>query len=321
MTRDQSSYQLEAFLEMMIAERGAAENTIESYTRDLSDLSVFLSGQKTHLLGATSDHIRDYLHQMNESGFAPTTQSRHLSAIKQFYRFLHEEGLRDDDPTGIIDAPKSGLSLPKTMSQDDVDLLLTSAEKAIHWAGKSQTKKLKAARFYALLELLYATGMRVSELVSLPKNVLKRNAPFLLIKGKGNKERLVPISERARKALLTYQQLLTETQQNQNREHDSSYLFPANSKSGHLARQVFARELKELAISVDIDREKISPHVMRHAFASHLLANGADLRAVQELLGHSDISTTQIYTHVLDERLKKLVNEHHPLANLRKKFD
>lgn len=321
MTRDQSSYQLEAFLEMMIAERGAAENTIESYTRDLSDLSVFLSGQKTHLLNATSDHIRDYLHQMNETGFAPKTQSRHLSAIKQFYRFLHEEGLRDNDPTGIIDAPKSGLSLPKTMSQDDVELLLTSAEAAIQRAGKGDTKKLKAARFYALLELLYATGMRVSELVSLPKNILKRDAPFLLIRGKGNKERLVPISERARKALLTYQQLLNETQQKQNEEHESPYLFPANSKSGHLARQVFARELKELAISAGIDPEKISPHVMRHAFASHLLANGADLRAVQELLGHSDISTTQIYTHVLDERLKKLVNDHHPLANLRKKFD
>lgn len=321
MTPDQSAYQLEAFLEMMIAERGAAINTVESYTRDLNDLAVFLKTKGTHLISATSDHIRGYLRQMNEEGFAATTQSRHLSAIKQFYRFLHEEGLRDEDPTGIIDAPKARLTLPKIMSESDVNLLLNTAEQTIHEPGIGPAKKLKAARFYALLELLYATGMRVSELVSLRKNVLKNDAPFLIIKGKGNKERLVPISERARAALIAYQQLQKDRKNKGDKNHQSPFLFPANSTSGHMARQVFARELKDLAISVGIDPEKISPHVMRHAFASHLLANGADLRAVQELLGHSDISTTQIYTHVLDDRLKKLVNDHHPLANLRKKFD
>lgn len=321
MTLDRSALHMEAFLEMMIAERGAADNTIVSYRRDLSDLAAFLKSKRTPLNGASAEQIKSYLHQMNATGFAATTQSRHLSAIKQFYRFLHEEGERDDDPTGIIDAPKPGMNLPKIMSQDEVNLILNQAEANVLSHGNHLSKTFKAARFYALLELLYATGMRVSELVALPKNTIKANVPFLMIRGKGDKERLVPMSDRAIKALKQYITLKNELEAANNKEDHSMFLFPANSKSGHIARQVFARDLKDMAMSVGIAPEKISPHVLRHAFASHLLANGADLRAVQELLGHSDISTTQIYTHVLDERLKKLVNTHHPLANFDKKFD
>lgn len=319
MTQDLSAAHIEAFLEMMIAERGAADNTIQSYARDLEDAAGFLKTQNISLKSATSGHIRAYLNHMTDQGFAATSQSRHLSSLKQFFRFLHDEGLRNDDPTGIIDAPKAQLALPKTLSEHDVDLLLTTAQTAASSGSRSQS--LQNARFYALLELLYATGMRVSELVALPRNVLKRNEPFLLITGKGNKERLVPISNAARQALETYINLHRQELEAKKKPDNSRYLFPASSKTGHLARQVFARQLKETAIAAGLDGEKISPHVLRHAFASHLLANGADLRAVQELLGHSDISTTQIYTHVLDERLKKLVNEHHPLAKLDKKPD
>lgn len=321
MKQDLSAAYVEAFLEMMIAERGAANNTIESYSRDLDYAADFLQAKNTNLTAASSDHIRAYLSHMAAQGFAATSQSRHLSSLKQFFRFLHDEGLRDNDPTGIIDAPKAQMTLPKTLSEGDVDQLLKVAEDAANSSGGSQSEKLQNVRFHALLELLYATGMRVSELVALPRNVLKRNEPFLLITGKGNKERLVPISGAARRALEVYIDIHKKHFEEKEKPDNSAFLFPASSKTGHLARQVFARQLKDTAISAGLDVEKISPHVLRHAFASHLLANGADLRAVQELLGHSDISTTQIYTHVLDERLKKLVNEHHPLAKLNKKPD
>ncbi|MEP2947128.1 MAG: site-specific tyrosine recombinase XerD [Lentilitoribacter sp.] len=320
MKRDLSAAHLEAFLEMMIAERGAADNTIESYQRDLTEVSNFLSKRRTSLNKATSDDIKAYLKQMSDEGYAASSQSRHLSSMKQFYRFLHDEGILDDDPTGIIDAPKSGLKLPKTLSEDEVGQLLDLAEAAAK-SAKGDKDLISKTRFRALLELLYATGMRVSELVALPIGVLKREEPFLIIKGKGNKERLVPISQAAKSALADYLAAMEAHQAKQKNPEETPFLFPANSKTGYLARQVFARELKSIAAQAQIDVEKVSPHVLRHAFASHLLSNGADLRAVQELLGHSDISTTQIYTHVLDERLKKLVNEHHPLAKPHKKFD
>lgn len=320
MKQDLSAAHLEAFLEMMVAERGAADNTIESYQRDLNEFANFLSARRTSLNAASSDDIKAYLKQMTDHGYAASTQSRHLSSMKQFYRFLHDEGILDDDPTGIIDAPKSGLTLPKTLSEDEVGQLLDLAEVQAK-SAKSDRDRISNTRFRALLELLYATGMRVSELVTLPAGVLRRNDPFLIIKGKGNKERLVPISEAAKSALTDYLMAVEAQKSKQKKPRESPFLFPANSKSGFLARQVFARELKNMAAKAGIDVEKVSPHVLRHAFASHLLSNGADLRAVQELLGHSDISTTQIYTHVLDERLKKLVNEHHPLAKTHKKFD
>lgn len=318
--RDLSAAHLEAFLEMMMAERGAANNTITSYARDLQDISHFLTLRNRSLDTASSDDIRAYLKSMSDAGFAASSQSRHLSSMKQFYRFLHEEDIRQDDPTGIIDAPKAEMKLPKTLSEDEVNLLLETAEDAV---SKAQTKQevMQKARFRVLLELLYATGMRVSELVALPANVLKRDEPYLIINGKGNKERLVPISTAAKRALADYMGAKMAFEADMKKPPQSAFLFPAASKTGFLARQVFARELKDIANSAGIDLKKVSPHVLRHAFASHLLSNGADLRAVQELLGHSDISTTQIYTHVLDERLKKLVNEHHPLAKPMKKFN
>lgn len=310
---------VEAFLEMMSAERGAAVNTLQSYERDLDDLHGFLAERKVGITEAVSTDIGAYLASLSKQGFKASSQARRLSAMRQFYKFLYAEGLRTDDPTGIIDAPKKGRSLPKIMGVDDVSRLLTQAEKEAAEPGSSQ---LQRQRMLALLELLYATGMRVSELVSLPAKVLAQEGRFLLIRGKGNKERLVPLSHSAITAMKAYGKAKeAEANAAKERPPESPWLFPAASKEGHLPRQVFARDLKDLAIRAGLTPSKISPHVIRHAFASHLLANGADLRVVQELLGHSDISTTQIYTHVLEERLHQLVQSHHPLAKLAKKQD
>jgi integrase/recombinase XerD len=239
--------------------------------------------------------------------------------MRQFYKFLYAEGLRTDDPTGILDAPKKGRSLPKIMGVDEVTRLLTQAEQEAQLSGVGQ---LQRARMLALLELLYATGMRVSELVSLPAKVLDQEGRFLMIRGKGNKERLVPLSHSAIAAIKAYGRMQAiERAAAKEPPPESPWLFPSSSREGYLPRQVFARDLKDLAIRAGLTPSLISPHVMRHAFASHLLQNGADLRVVQELLGHSDISTTQIYTHVLEERLHQLVQTHHPLAKQAKKHD
>lgn len=302
---------VEAFLEMMSAERGAAENTLKSYERDLSAYAEFLSGSRTLFSKASTPDIQSYLTLLNRRNMASSTQARHLSAIRQFHKFLFAEGIRTDDPCGIIDSPKAGRPLPKTLSIDQVDRLISLANTEACREDLSPSKKLKATRLNALLELIYATGMRVSELVSLPASAANAKGRFLTITGKGNKERIVPLSEKSKDAIHLY---LEARQQTKNRR-ESRFLFPANSETGYYARQVFARDLKSLGARVGLDAGKLSPHVLRHAFASHLLQNGADLRSVQQLLGHSDISTTQIYTHVLDERLKKLVQEHHPLNN------
>lgn len=311
---DLSRARVEAFLEMLSAERGAAENTLISYQRDLDDLSDFLSGRKVSLGVATREDLTAYLSDLARRGFQPTSQARRLSAMRQFYKFLYGEGLREDDPTAILDAPKKSRPLPKVLSVEDVTGLLSLAEKEADLEGPEQPARI---RRLALIELLYATGMRVSELVSLPVKVLTQEGRFLLVRGKGNKERLVPLSRTAIEALARYGQIRAA----EPAQADSPFLFPANSKEGHLPRQVFARELKDLAIRAGLSADAVSPHVLRHAFASHLLGNGADLRAVQELLGHSDISTTQIYTHVLDERLQQLVQTHHPLAKQAKNPD
>lgn len=311
---DLSRARVEAFLEMLSAERGAAENTLISYQRDLDDLSDFLSGRKVSLGVATREDLTAYLSDLARRGFQPTSQARRLSAMRQFYKFLYGEGLREDDPTAILDAPKKSRPLPKVLSVEDVTGLLSLAEKEADLEGPEQPARI---RRLALIELLYATGMRVSELVSLPVKVLTQEGRFLLVRGKGNKERLVPLSRTAIEALARYGQIRAADPA----QADSPFLFPANSKEGHLPRQVFARELKDLAIRAGLSADAVSPHVLRHAFASHLLGNGADLRAVQELLGHSDISTTQIYTHVLDERLQQLVQTHHPLAKQAKNPD
>jgi integrase/recombinase XerD len=307
---------VEAFLEMMSAERGAAANTLSSYERDLDDLHGFLNGKGVRLLEAASADLSAYLSSLAAQGFKPSSQARRLAAMRQFYKFLYAEGLRTDDPTGVLDAPKKGRALPKTMGVDEVGRLLEQAETE---AQDSTPGQLQRLRMLALLELLYATGMRVSELVSLPARVLDQDGRFLMIRGKGNKERLVPLSQSAIVALKLYGRMLAAENDAAKVLQESPWLFPAASKEGYLPRQVFARDLKNLAIRAGLTPSMISPHVMRHAFASHLLANGADLRVVQELLGHSDISTTQIYTHVLEERLQQLVQTHHPLAKQAKK--
>lgn len=314
--RDMSRARIEAFLEMMSAERGAAVNTLQSYERDLDDLLGFMKERQTVLTDAASDDLRAYLSELAGRGFEATTQARHLSSMRQFYKFLYAEGLRTDDPTANIDAPRKSRALPKILSVEDVGRLLSLAEQE---AAEPGPKRFGRVRHFALLELLYATGMRVSELVSLPARVLGQEGRFLMIRGKGNKERMVPLSRTAIAAMKIYGELLANVESAE--KNPSPWLFPAAGKEGHLSRQVFARDLKDLAIRTGLDPEAVSPHVLRHAFASHLLQNGADLRIVQELLGHQDISTTQIYTHVLEERLHQLVQMHHPLAKQGKKRD
>lgn len=302
-----SAARIEAFLEMMSAERGAAENTLNSYRRDLEDAA---SAIKSGLANATSGDIRAYLDGIAAQGFAPTSQARKLSALRQFFKFLYAEGLRQDDPTGTLDSPKKGRPLPKSMSEAEAGRLLdrATAEASEPPPGSD---RLAALRLHALVEVLYATGLRVSELVGLPVTVAQRDDRFFMVRGKGNKERMVPLSAKARAAMTAWLAARAKVPA----YAESLFLFPSSSDSGHLPRQVFARDLKGLAARTGIAASKISPHVLRHAFASHLLQNGADLRAVQQLLGHADISTTQIYTHVLEERLVRLVNDHHPLAD------
>lgn len=301
---------IDAFLEMMSAERGAAENTLQSYRRDLEAVADFMQQRHNTLVTTTADDLRACLDTMALQGFAATSQARRLSTLRQFFRFLYTENIRSDDPTGIIDTPKKNRSLPKIMSEDTVGRLLQQAETEAQ-PKQDMSGYFNAVRLHALLELLYATGMRVSELVGLPEKTVRSNQRFLLIRGKGAKERMVPLSLKAQTVLQHYLSLRDPVPQWQ----DNPWLFPAQSASGYLARQVFARDLKALAARAGIAASAVSPHVLRHAFASHLLQNGADLRAVQQLLGHSDISTTQIYTHILEERLHQLVAMHHPLAD------
>ncbi|WFE90420.1 site-specific tyrosine recombinase XerD [Roseibium porphyridii] len=303
-----TGFDLETFLEMLAAERGAAENTLESYRRDLEDFSGFLG--RTNLADAGTDKISAYLGDLNRRGFAETSQARRLSALKQFYKFLYSEGVREDDPTRTLSAPKRRAALPKVLSVDDVDRLIETAERGAATPQKSSAARLRAQRLYTLIEVLYATGLRVSELVALPVTAALRDARLIEITGKGGKERLVPLSHAAQAAMKDYVALRSA----EGAYEKSPWLFPSHGDSGHLTRQHFARELKDLAVAAGLPATKVSPHVLRHAFASHLLQNGADLRVVQQLLGHADISTTQIYTHVLDERLRELVESAHPLA-------
>jgi len=293
-----------AFLEMMSAERGAAANTIAAYGRDLANYAGFVAGKKQTLLDCPRETVMAYLDGLKSEGLSASSSARHLSAIRQFHKFLCADGLRGDDPTRIVASPKTRRPLPKVLSVAEVDKLLSCAEEE---AGKASTpaRQESARRLYCLLELLYATGLRVSELVALKRASVMREGSFITVRGKGNKERIVPMTDRARDAVRAWSGTLPK---------DATWLFPAKGESGHLARQVFARDLKELAGLAGISSARVAPHVLRHAFASHLLAGGADLRVVQMLLGHSDISTTQIYTHVLDEKLRTLVETHHPLA-------
>lgn len=303
---------VEAFLEMMSAERGAAKNTLANYTNTLERYLTYLMDDNTSPSKVATASIESYLRYLTREGLSASTQAMHLSSIRQFHKFLFAEGIRTDDPCSTIDSPKLGRPLPKIMSIEEVDQLIGLAEQEATDKKGSPAKKLRAARLYVLIEMLYASGLRVSELVSLPKTAANASGRFINVIGKGNKERIVPLSDKCKTAIAIYMSHMKAGYKGEK----SKFLFPANSTTGHYARQVFARDLKELALRSGLDASKISPHVMRHAFASHLLQNGADLRSVQQLLGHADISTTQIYTHVLDERLKQLVQEHHPLGKV-----
>lgn len=292
----------EAFLEMMAAERGAVRNTLEAYGRDLGDAETWLAGRGRELADAGTADLRAYLAAAEAAGVAPRTAARRLSALRQFYRFLYAEGRRGDDPTATLDAPQRGRPLPKILSESEVDALLDAARDRPGPEG---------LRLVCLLELLYATGLRVSELVGLPYATVARDPRVLIVRGKGGKERMVPLTAAAMAAIAAYKAVrgaflaAGET---------SPHLFPSRGESGHLTRRRFGQLLDELAIEAGLDPAKVSPHVLRHAFATHLLDHGADLRSVQQMLGHADISTTQIYTHVLAERLRALVEAHHPLA-------
>jgi integrase/recombinase XerD len=302
---------IEAFLEMMSAERGASENTLLSYRRDLEDAAEFLAASGSGLEGAASADLSAYMHDMAGRGFAASSQARRLSALRQFYRFLYSEGLRPEDPSGTVESPRKDAALPKVLGEVEVSRLLERAAFEAADGGLADGQRLAAIRMHAMIELLYATGLRVSELVALPVAVARREERFFIVRGKGGKERMVPLSGKAREALRVW----LEARAGEPSTAESQWLFPAASEGGFLPRQVFARELKGLAARAGIAAASISPHVLRHAFASHLLQNGADLRVVQQLLGHSDISTTQIYTHVLEKRLVELVSRHHPLAD------
>ena len=297
-----TGHAVETFLEMLVAERGIAANTLQAYRRDLEDFADFLGRRKRATDAAGTADIRDYMASLSRAGMAASTSARRLSALRQFHKFLHAEGFRPDNPCTVVDAPRRSRPLPKILSEAEVEKLLDAA---------SALPGPEGARMLALLELLYASGLRVSELVGLPLAAVTRDTGMLIVRGKGGKERMVPLTEAAIRAVAAYREdrdaFLKEGQK-------SAFLFPSRGESGHLTRHRFAQLLKELAIAAGIDPEKVSPHVLRHAFATHLLDHGADLRSVQQMLGHADISTTQIYTHVVEERLRRLVEQHHPLA-------
>jgi len=308
---------IDLYLDMLAAERGAAANTLEAYRRDLEDFSADLGQHRGTVAAANSDAIRGYLVRLSERGFSAASVARRLSAIRQLYRFLYAEGNRKDDPAAAIEGPKRGRALPKVLSVSHVDQLLATARAGIEGEG-AISERVRAARLNCLLEVLYATGMRVSELVALPASAAQRDQRMLIVRGKGNKERLVPLNESAKQAMRDYLALREEAGSRLPKKGSakaSKWLFPSFGASGHLTRQHFARDLKALAAATGLKPKQVSPHVLRHAFASHLLQNGADLRSVQTLLGHADISTTQIYTHVLEERLKSLVRDLHPLGD------
>jgi integrase/recombinase XerD len=300
------------FLEAQAAELGAARNTLLAYGRDLSDFEGWLGARGKRFETVEQPDIEAYLIDCDAQGLAPATRARRLSAIRQLYRFAFEEGWRETNPALRIKGPARAKSLPGTLSEAEVDRLLAAAE--TH--GRSAAERL---RNICLMQILYATGMRVSELVALPVAAARGDPRMLLILGKGGKERMVPLSPPARAALAEWlaERDRAEAAARKAGRPVSRFLFPSASKAGHMTRQAFFGLIKTLAVAAAIDPGRISPHTLRHAFATHLLAHGADLRSIQALLGHADISTTEIYTHVLDERLRELVLTHHPLARRR----
>jgi integrase/recombinase XerD len=300
---------------MIASERGASRNTLDAYRRDLHDYANFLAAKRADAGAAGTDDIRAYLAALDRRDFAATSVARRLSAVRQLHRFLYAEGKRGDDPAAVLEGPRRGRPLPKVLSVKEVTRLIAAAHAAADAPKASTAELLRAARLACLLEVLYATGLRVSELIALPAGAARADTETITVRGKGNKERLVPLGEAARRAMRAYLGLRAAATKGKQPAGDARWLFPSFGESGHVTRQHVGRELKALAAGAGIDPRKMSPHVLRHAFASHLLQNGADLRVVQQLLGHADVSTTQIYTHVLDERLKSMVRDLHPLAD------
>jgi len=296
------------YLDMLAAERGAGTNTLAAYRLDLVDFASYLAAAGSSVAKAETYDLRLYLGELADRGLQSSTVARRLSAIRQLYRFLYAEGQRKDDPAAVLEGPKRVRALPKTLTLAEVDRLLQAA--SLSDPDAPMPARLRAARLACLVEMLYATGLRVSELIRLPASAARQDARAIVVRGKGGKERLVPLNDAAKRATAHYRALLAEA----GRDARSKWLFPSFGDSGHLTRQHLGRELKALAATAGLHAAQVSPHVLRHAFASHLLHNGADLRVVQTLLGHADISTTQIYTHVLEERLKSLVRDLHPLA-------
>ena len=299
------SRHLEAFLEMLAAERGAAAATLSAYRRDLLNLAAFLAERAGDLAGADAAALHAYLAAPEAARLAPRSLARRISAIRQFYKFLVVDGVRPEDPTVGLDTPRLGRPLPKLLTEAEIALLLAAAQ---DWRGD------EGIRLGCVLELLYATGLRISELVTLPLAAARRNPRFMIVRGKGGRERVVPLGEPARLALARY---LVCRGNFVPSGRSSPWLFPSRGGGGHLTRQRCGQLLKLLAVRAGLDPGRLSPHVLRHAFASHLLDHGADLRSVQQMLGHADIATTQIYTHVGGDRLRRLVETAHPLARRR----
>lgn len=308
---------IEAFLEMLAAERGAAPNTLAAYRRDLVDLGGYLAARQRGFALATGEDLRGYLATLDRRGLSAATAARRLSALRQIFAFLFSEQRRSDNPAAALESPRQRRTLPKILTEDDVTRLIEAAEAACppaESAAPPTRAAVKALRLHALIELLYASGLRVSELVTLPSGAIQPDRPYLYVRGKGGKERIVPLTERARAAVARYR---AAAQYAVKPAAPSPWLFPSHGAAGHLTRQQFALLLKDLALAASLDPARLSPHILRHAFATHLLARGADLRAVQKMLGHSDLVTTQIYTHVLDKQKQTLVQTHHPLAGRR----
>jgi integrase/recombinase XerD len=304
---------VERFLDMLSAERGASANTLDAYSRDLAHFAAFVHKTDRSLEGASAEDITSFITQMVEEGLAASSRARRLSALKQFYRFLVAEGIRSDDPSSMVGGPKRDTTLPKTLTVDEVDRLLDTARRKVEDAKNGQ--RSKALRLYCLLEILYATGMRVSELVALPHSTLIGDDRTLTIKGKGGRQRVVPLNPAAQEALSLYLQERERAIGKDARPNGGTpWLFPSWGQQGHLTRQRLAQELKLLARDAGIEPARVSPHVLRHAFASHLVERGADLRSVQKLLGHADIATTQVYTHLRENHLRRIVETHHPLG-------
>ncbi len=307
---------VDAFLDMLTSERGAALNTRHAYWRDLADVSLYLRDQRnTDINQASTGDLKAYLEHLsnkthtkgkNKSQIAVRTVARRLSALRQFYRFMVSENKREDDPTSTIESPKQGRTLPKTLSEGEVSQLIKTA---------AQGGGADSIRLVCLLEMLYATGLRVSELVGLPMSAIGEETEFMMVEGKGGRERMVPLSEPAQKALKDYLAVRPQFIASDDKGTQAQWVFPSRtSQSGHLTRQRFAQLLKDLARAAEIDEDRVSPHILRHAFATHLLSRGADLRSVQKMLGHADIATTQIYTHIVGDKLKDTVEDKHPLS-------